>query len=130
MFKRSLRLGSVANNDVRLHWSLLLGCALFYVIIPATGAANLVVATAVMLSVFLSVTAHEFGHALAARRLGFATRQIVLWMLGGLAFLEREPSRTRDKILIAVAGPLVNLAIAGACAGLGAALTALIVTTR
>src|SRR5215212_9586240 len=112
MFNRSLRIGRVANIDVRLHWSLLLGCAFFYVITPTTGAGKLVVATVVMLSVFLSITAHEFGHALVARRLGYATRQIVLWMLGGLAFLEHAPRRTRDTILIAVAGPLVNLTIA------------------
>src|SRR5919108_3346479 len=100
MFNRSLRVGRVANTDVRLHWSLLLGCAYFYVIVPVTSARSLVVATTLMLSVFVSITLHEFGHTLVAQRLGYRTRQIVLWMLGGVAFLERVPRRTRDKILI------------------------------
>lgn len=130
MFSRSLRLGRIATIDVRLHWSLILGYAFFYLITPGTGVRNLTMATTVMVSVFLSITAHEFGHALVARRFGCATRQIVLWMLGGLALFEREPRRTSEKILIALAGPLVNLAIAGLCFGLGVALTTLISTSR
>src|SRR5262249_25142448 len=94
------------------------------------GASHLVVATTVILSVFASIALHEFGHMLVARRLGYPTRRIVLWMLGGVAILERVPRRTRDQVLIYAAGPLVNMLIAGLRVGLGAALTALVVTSR
>jgi len=96
------------------------------VLVPVTSVISVVVITTLMLSVVVSVALHEFGHALVAQRLGYRTRNIVLWMLGGVAILERVPRRTRDKILIYAAGPLVNLAIAGLLAGIGWALAALV----
>ena len=127
MFNRSLRIGRIADTDVRLHWSLLLGCAYLYWLVSGSGAISVVVGITLTLSVFISIVLHEFGHTLVAQRLGYPTRQIVLWMLGGLAILERVPRRSRDKILIYAAGPLVNLAIAGLVVGTGWALTALVV---
>lgn len=122
MFNRSLQLGKIAGVDVRLHWSLLLGCAFFYANMPVVSALNLMAATVLMLSVVLSITAHEFGHALMARRFGCPTRQIVLWALGGVAMVAGEPRRARDKIAVYAAGPLVNLAIAGLLLGFSMAL--------
>lgn len=63
-------------------------------------------------ALFASVALHEFGHALAARRYGVRTREIVLSPLGGVARLDRIPARPMHEFVIAVAGPLVSVALA------------------
>jgi len=57
----------------------------------------------------LSILAHEFGHAIVARRNGIAVVQIDLWLLGGMAKLERGPRVPRDELRYGLAGPAVSL---------------------
>lgn len=69
-------------------------------------------AIALTLAVFLMVVLHEFGHALVARRFGIRTAEIILLPIGGLARMERLPSEPRQQLLITLAGPAVNVALA------------------
>lgn len=109
MTNGSLGLGRYFGIPVRAHWSM----ALVAVFIGASltsqfGAVGGIIAA---FAFFLSILAHEFGHALVARRYGVETQSIDLWALGGVARLDREPPTPRADGLIAVAGPLVSLLI-------------------
>jgi Zn-dependent protease len=123
--KRALKLGRYAGIDVFVHWTFALLIAwvgfLFW-----RGAHNLVAVgdgILVVLGLFLCVLLHEYGHALTARRFGIGTRRITLLPFGGVALLEAMPGRPREEILIAIAGPLVNIVIAaGVALWLGAGL--------
>jgi Zn-dependent protease len=114
--KWSWSIGRVAGIDVRIHatFLLLLG-VLAWLNWAAGGTAQAVLGgLAFVLAIFGSVLAHEFGHALAARRYGIATRDITLLPIGGVARLERMPERPLQELWVALAGPLVNLGIAAA----------------
>jgi Zn-dependent protease/predicted transcriptional regulator len=65
------------------------------------------------IGLFASVLVHELGHALTARAYGVRTREITLWLLGGVAQLERIPRARGAEAVIAIVGPLVSLSLAG-----------------
>lgn len=115
----SIRLGTYAGIPVRAHWSM----AFVAVLIGAglTVEFGLIAGILATVGFFASILAHEFGHALVARRYDVQTKSIDLWALGGVAYLDRESPTPRADGLIAVAGPAVSLvlglvAVAGAIA--------------
>jgi len=85
-----------------------------------SGAAFGVVIT---LLLFICVVIHELAHSLTAVRMGFPVRDIVLLPLGGVAQMERMPERPSQEFLMAIAGPLSNLIIAGLLAVAGSLLS-------
>ncbi|MDM7324392.1 MAG: site-2 protease family protein [Thermus sp.] len=64
------------------------------------------------LGLFLSVLLHELGHALTARHFGIGTKRITLWLLGGVAQMEKIPREPQKELWIALAGPGVSFTLA------------------
>lgn len=71
------------------------------------------VAVVTSLLFFGSILAHELGHSLVALRFGIPVRSITLFLFGGVAQITQEPKRAREEFYIAIAGPLVSVALAG-----------------
>jgi Zn-dependent protease/CBS domain-containing protein len=109
----SIRLFSVAGTAVRIHPTFFLLLA-FYAAIGwnaggAPGAIYLVILIALL---FVCVVLHEFGHVFAARAYGIRTSDVTLLPIGGVASLERMPEKPSQEIVVALAGPAVNVLIA------------------
>lgn len=109
----SLRLGRFFGIDVYLHASFwIIPLLAFFGGLEPGGVPDALVKVAFVLAVFGCVLLHEFGHALAARQFGIATRDITLYPIGGVARLERLPPNGWDEFWIALAGPAVNVVLA------------------
>lgn len=109
----SISLGRIAGTEVRIHLTFFLLIAWFAAVAGSKGGqAAAVEAVVFILAVFACVLAHEFGHVLTARRFGIGTRDITLLPIGGVASIERMPEKPGQELLIALAGPAVNVVIA------------------
>ena len=110
----SFKLGTFGGTAVRIHVTfVLLLIWIWFMHYRIGGAPAAWEGVAFILAVFACVLLHEFGHVLAARHYGIKTPDITLLPIGGLARLERIPEEPRQEFVIAIAGPLVNVAIAG-----------------
>src|SRR5438477_2105147 len=95
----------IAGIQLRVHVTFLL--LIGWLALGSAGAAVF------LLLLFFCVVLHEFGHAFAAKAFGINTPDITLLPIGGVARLERMPEEPSQELIIAVAGPAVNLIIAG-----------------
>lgn len=103
----SIRLFKIAGIEVFLHWSWFL-VAVYEVEMWRSIFSSPFWAALLYLGLFALVTMHEFGHALACRQVGGQAERIVLWPLGGIAFVN-PPARAGAMLWSIAAGPLVNL---------------------
>jgi Zn-dependent protease/predicted RNA-binding Zn-ribbon protein involved in translation (DUF1610 family) len=106
----SFRLFRFAGVDVFLHWSWFLVAV--YEINSRTREYSSPIWNALeYVALFVIVLLHEFGHSLACRQVGGQADQIVLWPLGGVAYVS-PPQRPGATLWSIAAGPLVNVALA------------------
>ncbi len=110
----SWRLGTLAGIPVFVHasFSILLVWVAISHLRRGDGTAAILAGLLFTLSIFGCVVLHELGHALVARRFGVRTRDITLLPIGGVARLESMPEKPTHELLVALAGPAVNLLIA------------------
>ena len=124
VMKSSIKLGRILGIDVHVHVTFLLLLGFVGVAHGLAGRSLESALTGVLFlaGLFLCVLLHEYGHALAARRYGIGTLDITLLPIGGVARLARMPEKPAQELVVALAGPLVNVIIAaGLLAGLALA---------
>ena len=112
--KSSWKIGTLAGIEVRLHITFPL--LLIWVGVSYYGArqnwGDVFHGVAFTMALFAIIVLHELGHALTARRYGIGTKDITLLPIGGVARLNRIPENPKQELLVALAGPAVNVAIA------------------
>ena len=122
MTNASVRLGKIWNIPIGLHWSwfivfILVTSSLALAMFPQSypglsTTAYLLLGVVTSLLFFGSVLLHELGHTLLPLRNGVPVREINLFIFGGVAIMEKEPTSAKAEFWIAIAGPLVSLALA------------------
>jgi Zn-dependent protease len=116
---RRIGLGRVLGVPVRLDLSWFAGLAVLVALsrelwAPAVaGAAAVALSGLFALGFFACVLAHELAHALVARSLGVPTAEIRLFVFGGVARITGEPADPGGEALVAMAGPLLSVSLAG-----------------
>jgi Zn-dependent protease/CBS domain-containing protein len=109
----SVNIGSIAGTAIRIHVTFILFLAFFFFVGLASGSVlDAVKPVVFIVLLFACVLAHEFGHIFTARAFGVETPDVTLLPIGGVARLARIPEKPVQELLIAIAGPLVNVAIA------------------
>jgi Zn-dependent protease len=108
------RIAKVAGVDVNIHWSfsLVILWLVWQGFFGYRQLPGLIFMSVTLLLLFGCVALHELGHALAARRLDVVVKNIIILPIGGLAQVQSLPDKPLQDLLIAAAGPLVNLALA------------------
>ena len=106
----AIEVGKAMGIPIRIHFTFLLLLIWFGVTATSRGESPLR-AVLFLVLLFACVVLHELGHAAMAKRFGVRTREIVLYPIGGIARLENIPGG-KAELLIALAGPAVNLVLA------------------
>ena len=115
MKKWSLYIGSYSGIKVFIHWTfwIIIGWIFMMHFEMGHGWAEGLAGALFILTLFACVVLHEFGHALTAKKYGIPTRDITLYPIGGVASLDRMPEKPAQELAVAVAGPAVNVILAG-----------------
>ncbi len=111
----SLNLGKPFGIRLSVHWtfSLLIVWIVFISVNRGLELGQIIMHILFILAIFGCVVLHELGHSLAAIKLGGKVHSITLLPIGGMASISEMPEKPRDEFIISVAGPLVNVVIAG-----------------
>lgn len=110
----SVKIAKVAGIEVRIHLTFVLLLAFIGISYYLGGGAQAAIeGVGFILLIFGCVLLHEFGHAIAAKAFGIETPDITLLPIGGVARLQRMPDKPSQELIVAVAGPMVNVLIAG-----------------
>jgi Zn-dependent protease/CBS domain-containing protein len=135
---RSFRIGSILGIPIKLDLTFLLVLPLFAYLIGAQieltagllndvwaadiavdalseGSTRWIVGLVAALGLFAGVVLHELGHSVVAMRYGFPIDSITLWIFGGIASLSEMPEDWKQELAIAVAGPVVSVAVGAVC---------------
>ena len=112
--KWSFRIASFGGTEVRVHvtFFLLLAFVAMQGLGAGRGLAGVAQSVVMVLAMFTCVVLHEFGHVQAAKLYGIRTPDVTLLPIGGVARLERMPQKPAHELVVAIAGPLVNVVIA------------------
>lgn len=112
--KGSLKLGKIAGIGLYIHWTFSLLIAFIIFVNYKNGQSPIQILWSVLFisSVFVTVFMHELGHALAAKNYHIDTKDITLLPIGGLARLDKIPEKPLEELVVAIAGPLVNITLA------------------
>ena len=110
----SISLGKILGIRMSIHWTFWI--LIIWIVVSnanqGQGQSEIIWYLLFVFAVFGCVVLHEFGHALAARRYGIQTESITILPIGGLASLERIPEAPKQELVVAAAGPMVNVVIA------------------
>ncbi len=112
----SLKLFTVRGIDIRLHMTfplILLWAAFQFGLASGAGLTGAMFGVTAVSLLFVLITLHELGHSFVAQHYGAPVKQIILSPIGGVAQLMRMPEKPVEEFVIAIAGPAVNLALAG-----------------
>ena len=112
--KWSWRIARIAGIDLYVHvtFLILVGWVALSHYLARQSPADAFTGVAFIFALFAIVVLHELGHALTARRFGIPTRDITLLPIGGVARLDRMPQDPKQELLVALAGPAVNVVLA------------------
>jgi Zn-dependent protease len=112
--KGFFRLGKIAGIQLEVHWTfaLLLIWAGFVEFQNSGNFTRVAVNQGFILVLMACVVLHELGHALMAGKFNIKTRSIILLPIGGVATLDKMPEKPGQELLVALAGPAVNVVIA------------------
>lgn len=133
--RSSFKLFTWRGIAVGIHWSLFVIAALISWSLADTTLPNgapgysdgayWLVGSVTAVAFLASIAAHELGHAIVAQRRGIAVKHIDLWLFGGVASLETQPSNWQAELAVGSAGPAVSLLLGGLGSGTAGVLAAL-----